>query len=273
VFDLSQADHVAVVAGRIPAHRSRGPAIDRYNDGLSDPEQYTVALIATRRDTFDATGSAVAGSVLVFDISTPSSPTLLTRIETPGILRDLDVDVAKRRVFATGESDTIRPGVALGTRAVYMLDLSRLGHALDADGDGVDDRVLWKQVLEANSVRVDAARGLVAVGTDKGMDLWAVYDTCCDLGVDTVAAPTREITADRGSLLGKERDALQIGIKQGLAAATTTCGTADVKMSAGQRRVPVKADPPRPAATTTSRGSRPRLRSDVRLGHPSATQG
>ena len=248
VFDLSLAPITSLsLLGEDPRRIKivEGLAIDRNNDGLSDPgEQYTVALIATRRDTFDATGSAVAGSVLVFDISTPSSPTLLTRIETPGILRDLDVDVAKRRVFATGESDTIRPGVALGTRAVYMLDLSRLGHALDADGDGVDDRVLWKQVLEANSVRVDAARGLVAVGTDKGMDLWAVYDTCCDLGVDTVAAPTREITADRGSLLGKERDALQIGIKQGLAAATTTCGTADVKMlEQGSGACLWKADP------------------------------
>ncbi len=248
VFDLSLAPITSLSLNGEDPRRIKiveGLAIDRNGDGLADPdEQYTVALIATRRDAVDALGQAASGSVLVIDISSPSSPTLLTRIETKGILRDLDVDVTKRRVFAAGEADAAGPGRPVGQRAVYMLDLSRLGIARDDDGNGEDDRVLWKQPLDANSVRFDTSRGLLAVGRDAGMDLWAVYDTCCDLGVDTTAAPTREITADRASLLRKERDALQVGIKQGLTTATTTCGAVAVTMlEQGSGACLWKADP------------------------------
>jgi hypothetical protein len=116
-----------------------------------------------------------------------------------------------------------------------MIDLSRsrTRGPIDADLDGLDDRVLWQTPypLGANGVRVDADRGLVYVAGPDGLDIWAVCEDCCDLGVDLPAKTSARPGGDRDTLLGREKAALQQEIAAGLDAIGRACGVAAGSLS------------------------------------------
>lgn len=179
-----------------------GLAVDVDKDGLITPEEQ-----------FDLAVVGAEGAVLLVDLRAADAPQVISRIPLPGVtVRSLDVDVERKRLFA---SDFSR---------VFMIDLSRPTQAFssDADRDGYDDRVIWHVSGSANGVAADPARGLIYVTTDTGLDVWAVYDNCCDLGVDLVAPTVTRQVGDRETLLARERLGLQTGIAKGLVAGA--CG-------------------------------------------------
>ncbi|MEO6666901.1 MAG: hypothetical protein ABIO65_09040, partial [Nitrospiria bacterium] len=59
-----------------------------------------------------------------------------------------------------------------------------------------------------------------------GLDIFAIYDTCCDLGVEFTAERVEKPSGPRGELLKAEKAALQKGIADGLDAAGTQCSIA-----------------------------------------------
>lgn len=195
-----------------------GLAIDVDRDGEIRPgEQFDLAVVGTN------------SSVIFVDLRDPSNPQLLGRVPMPGIVRDLDIDVERLRLFVSGDSseNTAAP------RSIYMVDLSDPSQValVDRDDDGRDDRIVWSAQSEANGVRFDANRGLLYASTDTSLDIWAVYDACCDLGVETTARRADRPRGDRDALLRKEKDALALGIAAGLQRAETECGVATAALA------------------------------------------
>ncbi|MCU0255685.1 MAG: Ig-like domain-containing protein, partial [Vicinamibacterales bacterium] len=183
-----------------------GLAVDIDQDGLITPdEQFDLAVVGAE------------GAVLLVDLGAVDTPRVLSRIPLPGVTaRSLDVDVERRRLFVADFS------------RVFMIDLSRPTQefSTDADGDGYDDRVIWHAASSANGVAMDVDRGLVYVTTNSGLDIWAVYDNCCDLAIEVTARRGERQVGDRNELLAKERLALQTGIAGGLQAGS--CGAVSI---------------------------------------------
>src|SRR5207253_8162822 len=108
-----------------------------------------------------------------------------------GTTRDLDFDPIKHRLFAGGTWDN---HANLGD-GFFIIDLSKpLQAAADTDGDGWDDRVVYKRryAQTMTGFRVDTERGLAYIPTypdDSSsaharpgrLDLLALYDNCGDL--------------------------------------------------------------------------------------------
>src|SRR4029077_1975856 len=143
--------------------------------------------------------------IVVVDISSLTSMQVIGDIPMPGIVRELAVDAAKRRVFAGGQGVVPgAPSTVVPPDALYMVDLTNpFSPSTDVDGDGVDDRILWHQDYPKgiNGFRIEPNRGLLYVTSVTGLDLWAVYDICCDLGVDMAAKAMAPQTGDRDALL------------------------------------------------------------------------
>src|SRR5262249_45895376 len=81
-----------------------------------------------------------------------------------------------------------------------------------------------------NRPAIDTARGLAYIPiadpnvARKGrLEVWAIYDNCCDLAVNFTAASTPKQGGNRDGLLRKERDALREGIREGLQKAAASC--------------------------------------------------
>ncbi|MEO8520719.1 MAG: PKD domain-containing protein, partial [Acidobacteriota bacterium] len=191
-----------------------GYQTDDNHDGLIQPNEIRdLAVIGT--DT----------GILVVNISDFQNVQILASIPMPGIVRELDVDPVRQRAFAATDTK------------LFMIDLSRPGAlgSTDADGDGIDDRIIWQTTTQyANGiggVRLDSDRGLLYVGGPGGTDTWAVYDNCCDLGVEMTGARHERQTGNRTELLQKEKDALKQGISKGLTEAAVTCTVTTGTMS------------------------------------------
>jgi hypothetical protein len=204
-----------------------GYAVDKNGDGLITPdEQLDLAIVAVDSP------SPVVHNIAIVDITNLDNMTVLAEIPMPGIVRELAVDADKHRLFAGG--DGIIPGTAvpgsgapLVVQSLFMVDLVNPfdTNSVDADGDGIDDRVIWTNQYPKgiNGFRVEKSRGLLYVASPAGLDIWAVYDACCDLGIDMTAAPPHHQTGDRDALLAKEAAALQQEITAGLHDAETQC--------------------------------------------------
>ena len=142
----------------------------------------------------------------------------------PGIVRDLDIDVAKHRLYAGGEMTPFGGG-----QAFFVIDISnlQLTGLIDNDGDlnGWDDRILWHTTYASgiNGFRIDNERGVAYVATIQGLDVLAVGDICCDLGVDLTPKRTEGEHGDRDRLLKEERQAIQTGVAAGLVQASAAC--------------------------------------------------
>ncbi|MBL8139973.1 MAG: Ig-like domain-containing protein, partial [Acidobacteria bacterium] len=182
---------------------------DADNDGFIDPdENYTLALVG------------LANGLAMVDIRTPVAPQIIGFIPTNGAVRELDADAARRRVFAYVDDATTGP-------ALVMFDLTNPTQRtlVDARADGVDDRIAWRQAFPqgANSLRLEPSRGLLYVSTPSGLEIWAAYDICCDLGVDLEATPSARGVGDTETLMKLERKAIERGIKAGLDEAVGAC--------------------------------------------------
>ncbi len=105
-------------------------------------------------------------SLVMVDISS-ATPRIIGSIGIPSPVRDLDVDRAKRRMVLVDFNGT-----------VYLIDLSRsaAGAFIDANLDGIDDRISWKAQLAElpQSVRLDKDRPYFYVGTSKGLDVYGL---------------------------------------------------------------------------------------------------
>jgi pimeloyl-ACP methyl ester carboxylesterase len=196
------------------------------------------------RDLVFVAGETAVGagtySIQIVDVGSPTAPRVIGQVPMPGIIVDLDVDPARQKLLAAGDAPAI-PGAAAGAGAIYLVDVSKpeVAQLIDNDGDPqhLDDRILWHTAYPArpNGVRLDPDRGLAYVAAsyrdatfvERGaLDVWAIYDQCCDPGVDLTAEHAdSQLQIERQALLEKERTALQAGIRKGLADAAS-CGGA-----------------------------------------------
>ncbi|MBS1817887.1 MAG: PKD domain-containing protein [Acidobacteria bacterium] len=201
---------------------AKGYGSDDNEDGLITPEE--------QRDLVFVAG---VGSITIVDATNLTSPVVIGRIAMKGVVRDLDIDPAKRRLFAGGSWS--QQG---GGDGFFIIDITKpLATSVDADADGWDDRVIYKRQYPQtiNGFRVDAERGVAYIPTYPDgsalaqagpgrLDILALYDNCCDLGVDfTTRSNTDRPRGDRTSLLAKEKEALQKGIAQGFSTAAASC--------------------------------------------------
>ena len=157
--------------------------------------------------------------IWIVDISRPASPSLLSGIPVGGIVRDVEVDVERRRIFAGADLSSDGP-------TILMFDLSKpTGVPSTTVGD--DPRLLWSKAYAPgfNGIRLDAARGLLYIAQPGGLDIYAMYDACCDLRIDMRPRPSLDQDeGNRAELLRAEQKALQQGIAKGLSLAVASCG-------------------------------------------------
>src|SRR5581483_6716633 len=69
--------------------------------------------------------------------------------------------------------------------------------------------------------------GLAYIPTDRGLDILALNDTCCDLAVDMTAERTETPSGPVTDVDAEEKQALQTGISAGLDLAAAQCGIGD----------------------------------------------
>ncbi|MGC4081214.1 MAG: Ig-like domain-containing protein [Vicinamibacterales bacterium] len=194
---------------------------DDNDDGIITP--------AEQRDLVFAAGSKY---IVVIDVTQMSAPTVINQILMAGPTRDLDIDAGRRRLFAGG---SWKAGAGDG---FFIIDISKPTASVgDGDSDGWDDRVIYKRQYPQTMTgfRVDVERGVAYIPTypdgsavaNAGpgrLDILALYDNCCDLGIDFRSTSNEQrVRGDRAALLAKEKEALQKGIAQGLADAAASC--------------------------------------------------
>ncbi len=159
--------------------------------------------------------------ISIVDVRRTGTPVEITRVPVPGVVRDVEFDPGTRRVFAGADLADAGP-------TLLMIDLSRpTEEPVDADADGFDDRIQFRRSYPNgfNGIRLDRDRGLLYIAHPGGLDVWGVYDSCCDLGVDlTAAADQTKADGDLKVLLQKEKQALQKGIAAGIREAVARCG-------------------------------------------------
>ena len=224
IFDPNLSPLGSVDLPEEPRHLlfARAYGSDDNDDGLITP--------AERRDLLFVASQL---SIQIVDMTHPTSPSVIGKILMKGVVRDLDFDPVKRRLYAGGTWDNANgPGDGF-----FIIDLAKpLQAPIDADGDGWDDRVVYKRPYPQglNGFRVDNERGLAYLptypdGSAAGsagpgrLDILAVYDNCCDLGVDFKTTRDERPRGDRASLIAKEKEALQKGIAAGLDKAAADC--------------------------------------------------
>ncbi|HET7694175.1 MAG TPA: PKD domain-containing protein [Vicinamibacterales bacterium] len=197
----------------------------------SDDDEDGIITPAEQRDLLFVAGTR---SIQIVDLTHRTAPAVIGQILMKGTVRDLDFDPVKRRLFAGGTLDNAAgPGDGF-----FIIDVSKpLAAPIDADSDGWDDRVVYtrRYPQTMNGFRVDHERGLAYIPTYPDdspsasagpgrLDILAIYDNCCDLGIDFTRVPVAERPrGDRTSLLAKEKEALQTGIAAGLAKAAADC--------------------------------------------------
>lgn len=203
--------------------------VDENGDGIIRPSEVRdLAFVAAG----ECVGAVCSHAIYIVDLKGLQRPEEIGHINMPASVFKLDIDPQKKRLFATGYYSQ-----ADNRAALFMIDISDpTAFAADHDGDGLDDRIIWRHGFDAptswvNAPRIDKERGLAyiptagAVASRYGpLQIWAIYDNCCDLGVDFTAEAKDPPTGDRDALLRKEKEALQTGIRQGLQQAQTACG-------------------------------------------------
>ncbi len=177
------------------------------------------------------------GGVSAVDITSLSAPVVLGQVPMAGTIWQLDIDLEKRRLLASGTVSD--PG---GEFALFTIDLSGPDpfSNIDSDADGIDDRVSWRTppgqypfgasnfralAFDAQARVLYAGAATSATGAG-GLESWSFDNVCCDLSLDlaraNVVRPSSG-TEDRNALLLRERKALQVGMTAGLAEAAS-CG-------------------------------------------------
>jgi len=102
-------------------------------------------------------------TVQIIDMYDPGNPQLLGKISFDDGIVALAFDRNRKLLSAASRGK------------LYVVDLSTLS-AVDLNGDGIDDRIVWTASYPATStikcLRSDEARGLVYVGTSGGLDVY-----------------------------------------------------------------------------------------------------
>jgi len=136
-----------------------GYGVDKDGDGLITPdEQLDLAFVA-----IDSV-SPPLHNIAIVDITNLNDMNVIGEIQMPGIVRELAVDSDKRRVFAGGDSVVPVGPTPVAVPALFMINLVDPSAAFaDADGDGFDDRIIWKQQYPKgiNGFRLETRRGLL----------------------------------------------------------------------------------------------------------------
>ena len=191
---------------------AHGLQTDLDGDGLISP-----------REVFSLAVLAGDFGISIVDVKTSSAPAEIGRIPIPGVVRDIEIDATTRRLFAIAE-------LTAGGPTMLIVDLSDPAKdPADVDGDGFDDRILWKASYPAgaNGLRLDRDRGLLYIAHPGGLDIWGVYQTCCNLGVDLIAPQDSMAEGKSVELFAKEKRALQRGLADALSEAQAACGGVD----------------------------------------------
>ncbi len=112
----------------------------------------------------DAAVVVVGSQIVIVDLTNIEGPQVVGTIPLPATILDVDVDRAKVRLVAASAS------------AWYIVDLakSRSPGLMDANGDGVDDRVVWTRPSAngVNTVEADPDTSHIYVGTEKGLEVY-----------------------------------------------------------------------------------------------------
>ncbi len=191
---------------------AQGLQTDLDGDGLiSSSEVFSLAVLA---------GDF---GISVVDVRNSSAPAEIGRIPIPGVVRDVEIDATTRRLFAIAELTTGGPTLLIADVSDPAADPT------DIDDDGFDDRILWKASYPAgaNGLRLDRDRGLLYIAHPGGLDIWGVYETCCNLGVDLIAPQDSMAEGKSAELFAKEKRALQHGLADALREAQAACGGVD----------------------------------------------
>ena len=184
----------------------QGYPVDLNHDGQITPDELrNVAFVAG--DT----------TIQFVDLTDPASPQALGYITMPGITRELDVDPGKQKLYAGGSDEK-------GGDEFYIIDGSNLTlSGLITQGKnprGWDDRIIWSNPYGGVAgFRIDAGRGLAYISSARGLDIFALTDTCCDLAVDLAAQRVEPPVGDPNDLFVAEKKALQTRIGLGIAQA------------------------------------------------------
>jgi len=199
--------------------------IDRNEDGVIDQNELRNLVFAGGKR-----------GLSVIDVTDLQNLEQLTFVPLPQMVFSVHADRSNRRVLLSANDPA---GGANGDERVYLLDFSTPKSLLpiDADGDGEDDRIVWKSPtgLYANGggrlLALDEPRGIfyVASGdmgrpTPPGIDTWALDSLCCDARIDMSRnTGGKQISGSREDLIKLEILALQKGMAAGLEAAAS-CG-------------------------------------------------
>jgi PKD repeat protein len=214
-------------------------------DGQIEPsEQRDLAFVGAGGcgPEVDLSYGVCSRSIHIIDLTNPNAPHVIGRIPMPGIVHSIQVDRDRRRVVAGGTRPSVSTPTGLAGDALYLIDVSKPDQIglldRDNDADHWDDRIVWHAdyVQELNHVKLDTDRGLLYAGfgtvvspsKQRGLDIWALYDNCCDLAVEMTAVSRPTAFGDRGELLERELEALQQGIAAGLNTAAAECGAASI---------------------------------------------
>jgi PKD repeat protein/methionine-rich copper-binding protein CopC len=221
---------------------------DANGDGQIEPsEQRDLAFVGAAGcgPEVDLSFGQCSRSIHIIDLTDVNAPRAIGRVPMPGIVHSIQVDRDRRRLVAGGTRPAIETPTGNAGDAIYLIDVSKPDQMSlldqDNDPDHWDDRILWHAdyVPQLNHVELDAERGVLYAGFGsvvsplRGLDIWALYDNCCDLAVEMTAATRPTNFGDRDELLDREVRALQLGIAAGLTKASTACGAAaiaDVKL-------------------------------------------
>ncbi len=159
----------------------------------------------------------------VGDAQAPKPLSLVSRIPMKGTVRDLEIDASRLRAIAIVDE--------AGAPSLIVVDLARLDATssvldlIDNDSDGFDDRIIFRHAFPtgANGMRLDLDRGLLYIGTPIGLEIWQIFDNCCDLGIDMTALLKMRPSGRSNDVFKKELNAIRKGIVLGLDRAKEKC--------------------------------------------------
>jgi Bacterial Ig-like domain len=211
LFDASLNELMTFALGDAPRCLvyAQGFPVDLKGDGVITPDEIRKIVFVGSEH-----------SVQFIDVTDFTNPRFLGNVPVPGIVHSVDIDVSRKRLYATINN----PGELL------VIDVSnpRLAGLINRNNNpnGLDDRILATiQYPGAGGFKLDANLGLAFVAVPgRGLDVVVVTDICCDLAVDRAPKQTDGNTGGKDQELKDEREAIKQGLSKGLAAAIQPCG-------------------------------------------------
>jgi len=211
LFDASLNELMTFALGDAPRCLvdAEGLGVDLNGDGIITPNEIRNVVFVGGEH-----------SIQFIDVTDLTAPQVLGNIPMPGIVRSIDVDVAKHRLYA-GVSTS-------GGGNLFVIDISnlQLSGAINNNGNPYgDDRILWAVSYPGIiGFRIDSSLGLAFVAGPGGLDLIVISDICCDLGVDQKQEEANGNTGAQDQEIADEKTAIKQGLANGFTTAVTACG-------------------------------------------------